>query len=356
MNIADELKTKYWKVPFVTDLKDMIYKSCEKYGKKTAFEIKNDNGNIVKISYNRLKQDVVHFGTSLINLGLKDKAIGIIGKNSYNWVVSYLASSIVGIAVPLDKELHSEEVINFLNISDAKCLIGDSKYLVTIFEGKKSLKNANLTFVAFDKKDKDIENFFALIQNGKRSCENGNTDFDNIIIDPNVMHILLFTSGTTGNAKGVCLSHQNIVSNVMAIASIVKVTTKTKVLSILPIHHTYECTIGNMLLLYGGGCVTFCDGLRYISKNINEYKPNFILCVPLLLEKVHKKINSTLAKSLPKYYKDGENIIDNLPFYLKPIVKHKIKASLGGNLGTFIVGAAAINPVIVEDFVKYGMV
>lgn len=175
-------------------------------------------------------------------------------------------------------------------------------------------------------------------------------------IDPNALHILLFTSGTTGNAKGVCLSHKNIVSNVRAIASIVKVDTSTKVLSILPIHHTYECTIGNMLLLYGGGTITYCDGLKYISKNINEYKPNFVLCVPLLLENVHKKIMKVLAKSLPKkYQKPGTNILDNLPFFMKPIVKHKIKKSLGGKLHTFIVGAAAVNPEIVSDFFKFGI-
>lgn len=355
MRIADELKTKYMQVPNVSDLKEMIYASAARYGKKAAFEVKDSTGKIVKIGYDKLKQDVISLGTSLLNLGLKGKAIGVVGKNSYSWVVSYLASCIIGIVVPIDKELHTDDVINFLNISEAKCLIGDTKFLNPVFEVKASLKEPNFTFVDIQGKNSNYLSFATLLEDGKNSFDNGNLEFDKIQVDPDELHILLFTSGTTGKAKGVCLCHKNIVSNVMSIASIVKVDTKTRVLSILPIHHTYECTIGNMLVLYGGGTVTFCDGLKYINKNINEFKPNFILCVPLLLEKVHSKINKVMANSLPKFYKEGTNIIDNLPFFLKPIVKYKIKKSLGGNLGTFIVGAAAVNPVIVEDFVKYGI-
>ncbi len=235
-------------------------------------------------------------------------------------------------------------------------LIGDNKLLENIKAEKEQIKNSSMLYIDINNESHEFEHFDNLLNTGNNLVNDGNTEFKTLPLDNNALHILLFTSGTTGKAKGVCLSHKNIVSNVMAIASIVKVDTSTKVLSILPIHHTYECTIGNMLLLYGGGMIAYCDGLKYISKNINEYKPNFILCVPLLLENVHKKIVKTLSKSIPKrYQKPGESIIDNLPFFLKPIVRHKIKKSLGGNLHTFIVGAAAVNPQVVEDFFKFGI-
>lgn len=355
-NISEQLQEKLWKVHNVTDLRDMVFKSSDMFADKPAFEIRNKDGKIEKISYNQLKQDVVSLGTGLIGLGLTGKAIGIIGKNSYSWVVSYLAASIIGIVVPIDKELHADDVINFLNISESVAIIGDTKLLNPIYENKASLVNTNLHFIDMNNKSSKYMSFNDVKNNGLTLVQDGNQSFSNLEINPDELHILLFTSGTTGKAKGVCLSHKNIVSNVMSIASIVKVDTTTKVLSILPIHHTYECTIGNMLLLYGGGTITYCDGLKYISKNINEYKPNFILCVPLLLENVHKKIVKTLSKSLPKKYtKSGSNIIDNLPFFMKPIVKHKIKKSLGGNLHTFIVGAAAVNPEVVSDFFKFGI-
>ena len=338
--ICEQMKDKYWKVPTVTDLRDMIFNSANTYGDKAAFELKDNNGNHYFVSYNELKRDVVALGTGLINMGLAGKAIGIIGKNSYSWIISYIASAIIGIAVPLDKELHSEDILNFLSISESKAIIGDNKYLEPLSEKK------DLIFI--DINNSGYTTLNSVKETGAKKVENGDTSFTDLPLDPNELHILLFTSGTTGNAKGVCLSHKNIVSNAMSIASIVKVDTSTKVLSILPIHHTYECTIGNILLLYGGGMISYCDGLKYINKNINEYKPNFILCVPLLLENVHKKIIKNLEESIPKIFqKNGKNIIDCIPFFLKPIVKRKVKKSLGGNFYTFIVGAAAVNPVVV---------
>ncbi len=353
--IAMQLKEKYWKIPEIKDLRDMVFKSAERYGKKAAFEIKNKDGKIEPISFLQLKDDVISLGTELLHLGLKGKAIAVIGKNSYSWVVSYIAASTVGIVVPIDKELHCGDIINFLNISECMAIIGDNKFLKPIFEKKSDLLNSDIIFIDITSPSK-FTSLESVIESGQKLVKEGNQEFSNLPVDTNALHILLFTSGTTGNAKGVCLSHKNIVSNIMAIASIVKVDTSTKVLSILPIHHTYECTIGNMLVLYGGGTVTYCDGLKYISKNINEYKPNFVLCVPLLLENVHKKIMKVLSSSLPKRYQiPGTNILDNLPFFMKPIVKYKIKKSLGGKLHTFIVGAAAVNPVIVADFFKFGI-
>ena len=252
--------------------------------------------------------------------------------------------------------MHVDDVINFINISEADAVIGDEKYINNIIDNKNKLKS-NIKFININNTSSDskILNINELIKQGFAKLNSGSTAFDDIKINPDDMHVLLFTSGTTGNAKGICLSHKNICSNVMSVAQIVKVDKTTTVLSILPIHHTYECTLGHILPLYGGGTVTYCDGLRYINKNINEYSPSFVICVPLLLENIHKKILKTLQKSLPEKYFSGEkHFIDNMPPLLRFFVKRKIKKSLGGNLRTFIVGAAAINPTIIESFYKLG--
>ena len=191
---------------------------------------------------------------------------------------------------------------------------------------------------------------------GKSLVENGDSNFENISVNPDEMKILLFTSGTTGNAKGVCLSHRNICSNILSIYGIVKVKRNDLFLSILPIHHTYECTIGFLLPLYSGASIAFCDGLRYITNNINEYHPSVVLCVPLLLENMHKKIIKSINSGVPdKYKKPNENPFKDLPFYIKGIVKSKVKNSLGGRLRVFIVGAAAMNPTIIEEFDDLGL-
>ena len=347
LNIAEQLKQKYHKCEEVRDFKEMIERSAQIYKTRTAFKLKNKDGEIYSKTYEEVKNDIYALGTELIENGLTNKRIAVIGKNSYKWAISYLASSIVGVVVPIDKELHSDDVINFMNVAECECILGDGKNLKTITENIEKLNNKKTIFVDFE------HSFEHYLEAGRTLLEKGNTKFEEIKINPDEMKILLFTSGTTGNAKGVCLSQRNICSNILSIYGIVKVKRSDLFFSILPLHHTYECTIGFLLPLYSGASICYCDGLRYISKNMLEYHPSVILCVPLLLESMYKKIMKSLKKSLPeKYTKDGENPIDKLPFILRKIVSRKVKNTLGGRLRVFIVGAAAVNPEIANTFDK----
>ena len=347
LNIAEQLKQKYHKCEEVTNFKEMIERSAQIYKTRTAFKLKNKDGEIYSKTYEEVKNDIYALGTELIENGLTNKRIAVIGKNSYKWAISYLASSIVGVIVPIDKELHSDDVINFMNVAECECILGDGKNLKTITENIEKLNNKKTIFVDFEK------SFEHYLEAGRTLLEKENTKFEEIKINPDEMKILLFTSGTTGNAKGVCLSQKNICSNILSIYGIVKVKKSDLFFSILPLHHTYECTIGFLLPLYSGASICYCDGLRYISKNMLEYHPSVILCVPLLLESMYKKIMKSLKKSLPeKYTKDGENPIDKLPFILRKIVSRKVKNTLGGRLRVFIVGAAAVNPEIANTFDK----
>lgn len=348
--IAEQLKEKYHKTEEVTNFKDMLYRSADIYRSRTAFKAKDEKGNIISLTYEQFKNDIVSLGTSLIEKGFLNKRISVIGKNSYPWCVSYLAASIVGIVVPIDKELHTDDVINFMNVSQSVCILGDSKNLDSVLANIEKVENPDTLFVPFDKKD-DTNSFDHLLSAGKTTYEKGKDDFDKIEINPDELRILLFTSGTTGSAKGVCLSQRNICSNILSTYGIVKVKRSDLFFSILPLHHTYECTLGFLLPIYSGASIAHCEGLRYITKNLGEFHPSVILCVPLLLENMHKNIVKNMNKSLPEKYKKAEgNPFNDLPFYLKKIVKTKVKNTLGGRLRVFIVGAAAANPEIVADF------
>ena len=349
--VYKQLARKYHKTEEVTNFKDMLYRSGDIYRSRTAFKRKDKDGKIYSTTYAEFKNDVVHLGASLIEKGFLNKRIAVIGKNSYEWAVSYLAASIVGIVVPIDKELHTHDVINFMNVSQTVCILGDSKNLNSILDNIEKVENPDTIFVPFDPEKEMNNSYSKLLENGKKLYENGNHTFDDIKIDPDEMRILLFTSGTTGNAKGVCLSQRNICSNILSTYGIVKVKRSDLFFSILPLHHTYECTLGFLLPIYSGASVCHCEGLRYIVKNIQEFHPSVILCVPLLLENVHKNIVKNMNKSLPEKYrsKDG-NPYKNLPFIIKKVVKSKVKNTLGGRLRVFIVGAAAANPNIIADF------
>lgn len=358
ITIADKLRKKYHKCEEVTNFKDMLDRSATIFKTRTAFKLKDENGNIYNKTYEEVKEDVKALGTSLIEKGFLNKRIAVIGKNSYKWAISYLASTIVGIVVPIDKELHSEDVINFMNVSNTECILGDNKNLKKIIENIDKLENKRTAFINFDIKEQE-DNYLSFekeVENGKKLVEEENEKFEEIKINPDELKILLFTSGTTGNAKGVCLSQRNICSNILSTYGIVKVKRNDLFFSVLPLHHTYECTIGFLLPLYSGASICYCDGLRYITSNMLEYHPSVILCVPLLLEKMYQKIMKNMKKSLPeKYTKNNENPIDNLPFFLKTIVKNKVKNTLGGRLRVFIVGAAAVNSEIANTFDKLGL-
>ena len=356
LTISEQLKNKYHKTEEVTNFKEMLYRSADIYRSRTAFKKKNSDGKVISITYEEFKNDVIYLGTSLIKNGFLNKKIAVIGKNSYNWCVSYLAASIVGIVVPIDKELHTDDVINFMNVSEAVCILGDNKNLSQILKNIDALKNKETKFINFDNKNNQIL-FSSFKEEGKNLYSNGFTDFDKIEIDPDELRILLFTSGTTGNAKGVCLSQRNICSNILSIYGIVKVRKSDLFFSILPLHHTYECTIGFLLPIYSGASIAHCEGLRYIAKNMQEFHPSVILCVPLLLEKLHKNIVKNMNNSLPEKYKENknENPFSKLPFFMKMIVKTKVKNTLGGRLRVFIVGAAAANPNILSDFRNLGL-
>ena len=344
--VAEKLKKKYHKTEEVTNLKDMLYRSGSIYRSRTAFKLKDENGNIKSITYEDFKNDVVYLGTSLIKKGFLNKRIAVIGKNSYKWCVAYMAATIVGIVVPIDKELHSDDVINFMNVSQTVCILGDKKNLDTVLDNISKIENPDTFFISFEEK------FDILLKEGKKLYSSGFTDFDDIKIDPDELRILLFTSGTTGTAKGVCLSQRNVCSNLLATYGIVKVKRSDLFFSILPLHHTYECTLGFLLPIYSGASICHCEGLRYIAKNMQEFHPSVILCVPLLLENLHKNIVKNVNRGLPKKYQkeNNENPFPSLPFFLKKIVRTKVKNTLGGRLRVFIVGAASANPNIVSDF------
>ena len=348
--IAEQLKKKYHKTEEVTNFKQMLYRSGDIYRARTAFKLKDKDGNIISITYGDFKNDVVNLGTTLIKKGYLNKSIAVIGKNSYKWCVSYLAASIVGIVVPIDKELHTDDVINFMNVSQCVAVLGDDKNLSSVLDNIQKVENPDTLFISFDSKD-NKNSFDNLLSEGKKIYEAGFTDFYKIEVDPDELRILLFTSGTTGNAKGVCLSQRNICSNILSTYGIVKVKRSDLFFSVLPLHHTYECTLGFLLPIYSGASIAHCEGLRYIAKNMAEFHPSVILCVPLLLEKLHKNIIKSMNKSLPaKYVKSDGNPYHDLPLILKKIVRTKVKNTLGGRLRVFIVGAAAVNPNIAADF------
>lgn len=282
----------------IRNLKDMLAQSVRLYGENNAFLLKDDNNNYRGVKYKEYNSDIEGLGTALINLGLKDKYIAVIGENRYEWTVSYLAVvNGTGVVVPLDKDLPLQELQNLLERSGASAVIFSGKLENEFRKVQASVPSVKY-FINMDSEEDDgsFLSYRRLIEKGKQLVQAGDTSFIDAEIDDEAMSILLFTSGTTDLAKGVMLSHKNICSNIMAVCSSLYIDDKDSALSILPLHHTYECTCGFLVMIYNGCTISFIEGLRHIVKNMQETKPSIIMAVPLILEGMYKKYGTKFPR------------------------------------------------------------
>ena len=335
----------------ITDLKDMLKKSGEKYGEKKAYKIRQENG-YKEITHNEVRKMVDGLGTKLIDMGLKDKRIAVIGENRYEWEIAYL--SIVcgtGTVVPLDKSLPENELESLIERSKAEAIICSQKYV-------EILKKTKLKYIISMDLEKDNDGIISqkrLISEGIQLAKSGNTSFTNAKIDNEKMSIMLFTSGTTSISKAVALSHKNICSNLMDISSILDVNSSDVFLSFLPLHHVFECTVGFLFSLYVGAETVFCDGIRHIPENLAEYKVSVMASVPAIYERLFKIIKKHLEKQgkVEQILKDEEKYKDSSMEKKKEVFK-EIHDLLGGNIKLFISGAASLEPSIEEKFRRLG--
>lgn len=339
----------------------MIRQSVSLFGTRPAFRKRNENGEMHAITYNEFNRDITAFGTALINLGLKDKRVAVIGENRYEWCVTYLAVvNGVGTIVPLDRELPQSDIQNLLEQSKAGAVIFSEKYLEMVQSLKNSCPAVKQWICMDDAAEAEALSFSALIADGKKSLDAGSEVWQNVQIDPDSPLILLFTSGTTGFAKGVMLSHKNICAVITGVSETVKVLPEDSVLSVLPLHHTYECTLGFLTIMYSGASIAFSEGLKHIARNMKEYGPTILVTVPLLLENVYNKVwaQAGKQKGMKRSLILGQIISGFLYRILGIDIRKKLFAKIhdnvGGNLRLFITGAAAIDPKVSKGFRKWG--
>ncbi|MGI6752050.1 MAG: AMP-dependent synthetase/ligase [Anaerovoracaceae bacterium] len=353
-------KMDYYETREVSDIKDMIYSSVELYADRRAFLVKNKPGDQYRpISYTQLREDMDGLGTGLMELGLQGKKIAVIGENRYEWVITYLAVVCGGsVIVPLDRELPHTEIRNLLERAGASALVFSGKVSITVDEAIKDLEGLEYLIGMDMDEDRDgKKSLKRLIARGKTLIDMGNRKYIEKTIDPEAMNMLLYTSGTTGLAKGVMLSHKNIISNVINMSKYVNVDGMVG-LSVLPMSHTYEMTCHIMTSMYQGVCVAICDGLKYIVQNMVEAKVNVMLGVPLIFESMHKKVWKQAEKS-GKAVKMRKAIAVTKKLGIgntgatRRIFK-QVHQTLGGEMKLLISGAAAIDPEVVENFCAMG--
>lgn len=348
----------------IADLRDMMYKSVERHGREqVAFRQRFVKGEPFReITYGQTLDDLNALGTALTARDLQGKRIAIIGDNCYQWASSYLAAVCgLGVAVPLDKELGASELEQLVAEADCECVLFTKKFL-SIFQDIHERGETNLRILvnlnAEEEKD-GVLSWARLIDEGKQRIAEGNRTYLDAEIYADEMGVLLFTSGTTGIAKGVMLSHTNICSDLMSAPTMLYVDPTDIFFSVLPIHHTYECTCGFLMPLYKGASIGYCEGLKYIQKNLQEIRPTFFLGVPLIFESLYKTIWKNIRKqgkekTVEKVLKLNKTT-SKFGLNLNKILLKDILNVFGGRMHMMIAGGAAIDPEILQFFRDLGI-
>ncbi len=364
MNVKSRfpVNNPFYDVRYIRDFKDLINQSENLFSERPAYKLRNKDGIYYEVTYSSFRHSIYYLANSLVNDNYSRTHIAVVGANSYNWSVTYLAVTCSdNVIVPIDKELTPDNMMDVIKDSDSTVLFGDKKYIKSIHARKDELPEG-FRFVCFDDVEIDgVEYFEDYLEIGRNLYKNGVKHLDNITVDPEATTAILFTSGTTGVSKGVCLSQKNICSVVMGAAGCIKVTEEDQLLSVLPIHHTYECTVGFLYIIYSGACISFNQGLRYITRDFKEVKPTCFITVPLLIEKVHAKImkkmeEKTAGKLIFKIGKYAAKFSKAVGIKdLDRKIFSEVLETFGGKLRLIVTGAAAIDPRVAEDFMHMGI-
>lgn len=355
-------KRKGHNVEKIINLKEMLSKSKEKFGEIPLFKYKTKKpGEFKIITYNEFIDDVNNLGTQLLKMGLKGKKISIISENRYEWAVAYLAISCgTGIVVPLDKLLPANEIESLIIRPGIEAIFYSDNYNEIMEDIRKRNTTDLRYYISMDLKTKSngIYSHKELVKKGAALIKKGNKEFLDAKINNEEVSFMLFTSGTTSMSKAVMLSHKNICANLMDISSSLKIDNKDTLLSFLPLHHSFECTVGFLNVIYNGASIAYCEGLRHIATDIKDYEITAMISVPILYEAMYKK----LMKKIEDKGKLQEiemimklaGVLSKVGIDFKKMLFKEVHEGLGGKLRLMVSGAAALDQKAEKGFNDLG--
>ena len=355
------MENKAKKMKFV-DLKDMLKQSGEVFGDRPAYIFKTETkGEFRTITHKEFRNQINALGTALIQMGLKDKRIAVISENRYEWELAYLAIAAgTGIVVPLDKALPDNELESLILRSQAEAIFYSKKY-ENIMNQLREKKNTNLKcYISMDLEENTngIYSQKALVEKGQKLIEEGNKSYLDAKIDSENMGIMLFTSGTTAMSKAVMLSHKNIVTNVMDIIQRFDLGEEDRLLSFLPLHHVFECTVGFLYPISIGAALCFCEGIKHMADNIKEFEITAMISVPAVFDIIYRKVMKSIEKKGKlETVEKGKKITQLLlkvKIDLRKQLFKEIHENLGPKLKLVVTGGAALDPETEKGFNDLG--
>lgn len=337
-------------------------KILNEHGNKTVFRYFDSKKNLLEMTYADFSANNTALAAAFSKLGLKGKRIAVVGESCPEWVMTYVATLSIGsIAVPLDKELAIDELFNFLEISEATAIVFTKSFCAK-FKDRILESDGSFLYIAIDCDDEELlgscklHTFSEILSIGRSEVENGYVFEETEASDE--MREMLFTSGTTGTSKCVMLSEKNVISCVNSACATVDFSSEDVLVSVLPLHHTYELAvmIGALNL---GATVCINDSLKYVLKNFKLFKPTGLILVPLFVNTMYKKIMDEAKKTGQlKKMKFGLALTTGLRkvgIDLRKKFFSQVLEAFGGRLTKIVCGGAALNPDFADTFEKFGV-
>lgn len=352
-----EIKNRF-KAP--ENIRSMLHNNAERFSDKVAYRYFDSNNEVCELTYFQVYGNYNAIGTSLCAHNLQKKKIAIVSENRPEWMLSYCA--IIGcgsVVMPLDKELMPAQIESFINYAEAEAVFCSGRYVDKILA--MNLTNVSL-IVDFDNKGSDDSRYCAyngFIAEGERMLSDGYCKFKQCRYDSSKMSALIFTSGTTGTSKGVMLSEDNILCSMTASANMISLEEDNVVMSVLPMHHTYETCCGQLTALMIGMTICINNSLKYFMRNLKLFRPTTIVLVPLFVTTIRKKIQEEIKhRNKDKVVNAGvftTKALRKVGLDVRKIVFSEITAPLGGRLKNIICGGAPIDGETVEWFENIGI-
>lgn len=351
-------KEEYTPISSFSKLTNML---AQKYGERVLFRYYDKDKNITDMTYNEFAHNVVSLSAAFNKSELSGKRIAVVGESCPEWVTTYIATLCIGsVIIPLDKELATQELFNFLKISKADAIVFTKIFCAKFKE--EILGNSNLKFVPIECDDEEIlkcENvtlFSDLLKTGNEEIDNGYKMEETEVRDE--MCEMLFTSGTTGTSKCVMLSEKNVVSCVNSCCVTVDFSIEDTIVSVLPLHHTYELAV-MIAAINLGATVCINDSLKYVLRNFKTFRPTGLVLVPLFVSTMYKKILDEAKKTGQlKKLKLGMAVSSKLlklGIDVRDKLFSQVRDAFGGRLTKIVCGGAALNPELITFFKNIGI-
>ncbi len=341
--------------PF-SSIREMLWMAVNEDGEKIAYKFKNPDGTVREVTYIEFHQTVEALGAALTEMGFGSSHMAIVSENRYDWIVTYLtALCSAGVFVPIDRQLTTKEKLHLLTDSESEVVFFSKQYMPWFVENKASLPNIK-AFICFDiDEDTDgIISYKRLIADGAKLDK---TSYDSLKSDENELKMLVYTSGTTGIAKGVMLSEHNLVSGVYYGLQVSRIYDTA--LSILPYHHTYESVCDILVNIHSHATLCINAVMRELVSDMQLYHPTNIYIVPAIAEFIYFLIMKNLKeKGKLKTFRKGVKISRaalKIGIDLRPKLFAELHNLFGGKLRKIVCGGAPIRPEMGEFFNDIGI-